>query len=183
MPEELTAAIHNSQSNSILTISKTKVLSWDAAQGEVSRVGLQQELAIGKGRLLTRKFAEALFASNITLTIHPTYYSSCTQQVLHDADGPDVTAASLDSRKRKLYLGDSTGGISCFNASTGAELSKAQPHSTEITHICPWPGTKCFVSASSDGLVLVQEEVTTTQVTELAGLSAHFRALSVFYLS
>lgn len=38
MPGELTAAIHNSQYNSILTISKTAVLSWDAAQGQVLRV-------------------------------------------------------------------------------------------------------------------------------------------------
>ncbi|CDJ51960.1 hypothetical protein, conserved [Eimeria brunetti] len=38
MPGELTAAIHNSQCNSILTVSKTAVLSWDAAQGQVLRV-------------------------------------------------------------------------------------------------------------------------------------------------
>ena len=82
-----------------------------------------------------------------------------------------MTAASLDSRKRKLYLGDSSGGISCFNASTGAELARSQPHAAEVTQICPWPGTKCFVSASSDGLVLVHEEVGTPQVTQPAALN------------
>ncbi|KAL8433345.1 hypothetical protein Efla_001899 [Eimeria flavescens] len=118
MQGELIAALHNSQHNKILTISRTSVISWDATGGSVSRV-------------------------------------------FQGISGPEVTAACLDWRKQKLYLGDSSGGIACCNATSGSELYQAQPHTAAVKHICPWSGTKCFVSASADGLVLVQEEVGT----------------------
>lgn len=38
MPGELMAAIHNSQYNSILTVSKSSVISWDATHGNITRV-------------------------------------------------------------------------------------------------------------------------------------------------
>ncbi|KAL8273740.1 hypothetical protein Esti_002340 [Eimeria stiedai] len=116
MQDELTAALHTSQCNSILTVSKNSVISWDAMRGNVTRV-------------------------------------------FQDINIPEVTSACLDWKKRKLYLGDNNGGISCFNATNGLELSRSQPHLTAVKHVCPWPETKCLVSASSDGLILVQEEV------------------------
>ncbi|PFH33799.1 hypothetical protein BESB_080150 [Besnoitia besnoiti] len=71
----------------------------------------------------------------------------------------EITAVSLDVGARRLYVGDSSGCVRSFNALTGAFLRAFAKHPCDVCHVCVWRTSTNFLSVSSDGLVLLQEQV------------------------
>lgn len=76
------------------------------------------------------------------------------------ADSADVTAACLDDRHRKLYIGDSMGRIRCLNygalmLTASAELKQLDPHQfgTAVVHLEFVPGMNQVLSLGADGQV------------------------------
>lgn len=70
----------------------------------------------------------------------------------------DITAVSLDTRNRRVYTGDSSGGVSVFDALTGGFIKHLSRHPCDISVIQVWKTSLNILSASCDGLVLLQEQ-------------------------
>ncbi|CBZ50053.1 nb-ARC domain protein, related [Neospora caninum Liverpool] len=79
--------------------------------------------------------------------------------VLHGGRA-EITAISFDVRARLLYVGDASGNIRSFNALTGAFFQAFTKHPCDVCLLCFWPASSNFLSASSDGLVMLQEQDT-----------------------
>lgn len=84
----------------------------------------------------------------------------CIHSVDDIADNADVTAACLDARHRKLYIGDSLGRIRCLNygalmLTASAELKQLDPHQfgTAVVHLEFVPGMNQVLSLGADGQV------------------------------
>ncbi|PHJ15270.1 wd g-beta repeat-containing protein, partial [Cystoisospora suis] len=81
-------------------------------------------------------------------------------KVFHEVEEEevDITAVSLDIRGRRVYTGDSSGGVSVFDALTGSFLKHLSRHPCDISVIQVWRDSLNLLSASCDGLVLLQEQ-------------------------
>lgn len=144
MAHALTTGLFTKAFNSILTVSKTAIVAWDAQTGASEQAGL---LFLGQPATL---LSDSLRNSRPRLVKVPS-------QVLFDRDDAEVTAAGLDKSARKALIGDSRGRVRLVNASTGDCILDTQPHASPVTNVLAF-NDNAFVSASSDGLVLVHEE-------------------------
>nr|PUA87547.1 WD domain, G-beta repeat protein [Toxoplasma gondii TgCATBr9] len=65
---------------------------------------------------------------------------------------------SFDMRARLLYVGDSAGNIESFNALTGAAFQTFCKHPCDVCLFAFWGTSSNFLSASTDGLVMLHEQ-------------------------
>ena len=81
-------------------------------------------------------------------------------QVFRDAvkEDAEITAISLDSRQRKLYLGNSKGRVVSINVKNGARIKKFAKHRDEVTCIEYWEEEKQLFSASRDKRILIHDD-------------------------
>ncbi|KFG41525.1 WD domain, G-beta repeat protein [Toxoplasma gondii GAB2-2007-GAL-DOM2] len=83
---------------------------------------------------------------------------SCGFQVLQGVRDREITAMSFDMRARLLYVGDSAGNIESFNALTGAAFQTFCKHPCDVCLFAFWGTSSNFLSASTDGLVMLHEQ-------------------------
>lgn len=151
MAQQLTTGLFTKEFNSILTVSKTSIVAWDATTGACEQVESVQRHA-EKERLCS--FSACL---SLECLVNRRHLPSGALQVLFDRDDAEVTAAGLDRSTRKALIGDSRGRVRVVNASTGDCILATQPHASPVTNVLAY-NDNAFVSASTDGLVLVHEE-------------------------
>lgn len=61
----------------------------------------------------------------------------------------DLTAVCLDSRQRKLFVGDQAGRIRCYNYLTGAYMKSLTPHGEEIIAMAYSGAVRCETPAAA----------------------------------
>jgi hypothetical protein len=64
------------------------------------------------------------------------------QSVYRELSTTELTACVLDTRKRKLFVGDAEGNIFTVNIKNGAKMKKFEKHSRMITDIIHWTSKK-----------------------------------------
>ena len=69
-----------------------------------------------------------------------------------------ITAACLDGRKRRVFLGDHSGNISAFAFTNGAFMYSLRPHDSEISKLVYASEISTLITASWDGTVRYYEE-------------------------
>lgn len=85
------------------------------------------------------------------------------QHVLRDLmDGGDISYALLDKYQRKMYLGDSGGGIKSINIINGAKIKVFSGHKDEITGLLFWSEMKRLISCSWNKKILYHDDSKTT---------------------
>lgn len=98
------------------------------------------------------------------ITIHPKtikVWNAIDGRLVHvfrDLSKGDLTCAAVDSRQRKLYLGDSLGNVVSVNIKNGARIKKFLKHSDEVTSLLYWEKNKFLVSSSWDGKVRIHDD-------------------------
>mmetsp|Transcript_25721 Transcript_25721/g.45135 ORF Transcript_25721/g.45135 Transcript_25721/m.45135 type:complete len:913 (-) Transcript_25721:3141-5879(-) len=98
------------------------------------------------------------------ITIHPKtvkIWNATDGRLVHvfrDLSKGDLTCAAVDSRQRKLYLGDSQGRVVSINVKNGARIKKFLKHSDEVTSLLYWEKNKFLVSSSWDGKVRIHDD-------------------------
>ena len=135
-------------------------------------VGKSHELCIYEqegGPFLKRKSEEVIIAaiySAFTMTILTAnkedvkIWDALTGQLSRVYRGlaeSDLTAVCLDSRQRKLFIGDSLGKIRVYNYLTGAYMKSMTPHSEEIISMC-YSGSRRLLISATDKTVFVHDE-------------------------
>lgn len=71
----------------------------------------------------------------------------------------DITCATFDDRRKKLFVGASDGTIACLNIFNGAEMKTLHKHSHEVSSLTYVPLQRVVVSAGWDHLVLVHDDL------------------------
>jgi len=62
----------------------------------------------------------------------------------------EITAFILDSLKKRMIIGDSSGYVSIFNAENGAKVKSLPRHKADVIHILECKEIKMFVTSSID---------------------------------
>eukprot|EP00743_Colponemidia_sp_Colp-15_P010004 GILK01010980.1.p1 GENE.GILK01010980.1~~GILK01010980.1.p1 ORF type:complete len:1243 (+),score=229.20 GILK01010980.1:96-3824(+) len=84
--------------------------------------------------------------------------TGCLQSVFNDLSVGDITAVCMDQRQRKLFVGDSQGGVCCLNLVNGAVMKRFSPHATDVSCIAYWQHAKRLVSVAWNATVHIHEE-------------------------
>eukprot|EP00761_Pharyngomonas_kirbyi_P007073 gb/GECH01007082.1/.p1 GENE.gb/GECH01007082.1/~~gb/GECH01007082.1/.p1 ORF type:complete len:908 (+),score=150.91 gb/GECH01007082.1/:1-2724(+) len=70
-----------------------------------------------------------------------------------------ITAACIDDRGRKFFVGTHKGEIFCYNFATGGFIDRIQPsHNSEVTSICYNRNMNALISTSWDGNVHISPD-------------------------
>ena len=78
--------------------------------------------------------------------------------VFRDLSSHEITAICMDSRERKLFVGDSKGKVIAINIKNGAKMKKFTKHKADTSAFCYWPQKKRLISASWDGVVRIHDD-------------------------
>ena len=70
----------------------------------------------------------------------------------------DISCAVLDKYQRKVYLGDSIGGIRAINIKNGAGVREFKRHKEEITGLLYWAENRMLISSSWDKRIKIHDD-------------------------
>ncbi|KAL8449728.1 hypothetical protein Emed_002983 [Eimeria media] len=141
MQDELTAALHNSQCNNILTVSKTSVISWDAMHGNVNRKRdhageFQLEALLCEGMTLEElqnkdheSRAAADDAQTMTFTYKRNIFSPANdaQELIMPACTRAVKLNRFSGESLQVYTADERGYIRLWDLSRVQERLLVEP--------------------------------------------------------
>lgn len=72
--------------------------------------------------------------------------------------GGITTAACMDDRERKLFLGDANGDIFAVNLEAGTLMKRFDPHDGEISSLCYCATMKTLISTSIDSSIRISND-------------------------
>uniref|UniRef100_A0A0G4HNB3 EF-hand domain-containing protein n=1 Tax=Chromera velia CCMP2878 TaxID=1169474 RepID=A0A0G4HNB3_9ALVE len=73
--------------------------------------------------------------------------------------GGEIAAIEMDTRGRKVFVGDHKGGLTVYSLFSGAVLGSLSPHGSEVSGLSYCEGDANLLSVGWDGAVFVHDEL------------------------
>ena len=100
---------------------------------------------------------------NFFITVHSTVVKIWGEkghllQIFRELTKDDICAATLDARKRKLFIADASGHIVAINVKNGTRVKKFVAHDDEVTGLVYSDDHRALISSSWDKRVRVHDD-------------------------
>lgn len=91
-------------------------------------------------------------------TTHLRIWDAVTGAIKCVIPHPELTDFCVDDRGRKVFVADHSGQIVVYNSTTGCEIKRLTPHSTEVSRLIFCKGDQNVISVSWDRSIVVHDE-------------------------
>lgn len=98
----------------------------------------------------------------------------------------EITAIALDKNMKRVFLGDNTGKIKCFNMKNGKFLKDLTPHKLEVNMLVHSLSLNKVVSCSVDNLIMIHDDtelMETTLIKEIKIYSFQVKCIMLMELT
>jgi len=86
-------------------------------------------------------------------------FTGKVKKVFDDPMGNEITALSLDKNIKRIFIGDNTGAIKCFNMKNGICLKNITSHDNEISIMLHSLSLGLLVTCSIDNTIKIHEDI------------------------
>jgi len=115
-------------------------------------------------------------------------FTGKVKKVYDDPMGNEITSLSLDKNMKRIFIGDNTGNIKCFNMKNGKFLKNLTNHENEISIMLHSLDLSVLITCSIDNTIKIHEDkdifetavlkeirITNNQVNSIALIEKHKR--------
>lgn len=134
------------------------------------------------------KFSKILISFSLRKIKMWNPFTGKVKKVYDDPMGNEITALALDKNMKRIFIGDNTGNLKCFNMKNGKFLKNLTSHENEISIMLHSLDLSVLVTCSIDNTIKIHEDkdifetevlkeikITHNQVNAIALIEKHKR--------
>lgn len=104
------------------------------------------------------KFSKSLISFSLRRIKMWNPFTGKIKKVYDDPMGNEITSLCLDKNMKRIFIGDNTGNIKCFNMKNGKFLKDLTSHDTEIKIVLHSLDLSVLITCSVDNLIKIHED-------------------------